>query len=100
MPVDFAVAALQPIVVDLRGFPLLTFLVTDQILVQATSRIRIAPPRVEALLVRSTAPVAAVEIFYSEYASGPRRYQLRTASLRTSGISDRKSGRACCGRRP
>ena len=99
MPVDFAVAALQPIV-DLRGFPLLTFLLTDQILVQATSRIGIAPPRVEALLVRSTAPVAAVETFYSEYASGPRRYQPPTASLHTSGISDRKSGRGCCGRRP
>ena len=99
MPVDFAVAALQPIV-DLRGFPLLTFLVTDQILVQATSRIGIAPPRVEALLVRSTAPVAAVETFCSEYASGPRRCQLRTVSLRTSGISDQKSGRVCCGRRP
>ena len=100
MPVDFVVAALQPIVVDSRGFPLLTFLVTDQILAQATSHTGIAPPRVEALLVRSTAPVAAVEIFYSEYASGPRRYRLRTASLRTSGISDQKSGRACCGRYP
>ena len=100
MPVDFAVAALQPIVVDSQGFPLLAFLETGQTLVQATSRTGIAPPRVEALLVRSTAPVAAVEIFYSEYASGPRRYQLQTASLRTSGISDQKSGRACCGRRP